>query len=89
MHFNNEYFDELSRSAGVTDLCVEVAERVADAARASAPVDTEDYKNGIIVVTKQQRRSVALVKGTDPKTMLVEAKTGNLARALRTVARKK
>lgn len=89
MHFNNEYFDELSRSAGVTDLCVKAAEKVADAARASAPVDSGDYRDGIVVVTKQQQRSVAVVKGTDPKTMLIESKTGNLARALRTVARQK
>lgn len=80
--FNNAFFEELSRSAAVTNLCVSVAETIAADARANAPVDTGAYRDGIVVRLKHQRRSVALVVGTDKKTMLVEAKTGNLVRAL-------
>lgn len=82
MKFNNDYFDELGRSAGVTDLVESAAENIADIARSTAPVVTGDYRDGIVVELKHQRRSVALVVGTDPKTLLIESKTGNLARAL-------
>jgi hypothetical protein len=81
--FNNSFFEELGQSAGVTALVVDAAERVAAAARSSAPVESGDYQKGITVEVKQQQRSVALVVGTDPKTLLIESRTGNLARALR------
>lgn len=81
--FNNRYFDDLSRSPGVTQLVKDAAEKIAATARATAPVDTGEYRAGITVRVKQQRRSVALVVSTDPKTMIIESKTGNLARALR------
>jgi len=81
--FNNAFFEELSRSAGVVNLVTEAAEKVAATARQTAPVDSGDYRDGIKVVLKYQRRVVALVVGTDKKTMLVESKHGTLARALR------
>lgn len=88
MQFNNAFFEELGKSAGVTNLVRTVAEDVARRARASAPRDTGDYADGITVRMKvQERRSVALVVGTDPKTLLVESKTGNLVRALQTKKR--
>lgn len=89
MKFNNKFFEELGRSAGVTALTIECAEKVAAVARETAPVDTEAYKNSIHVELKHQDRSVALVVASDPKTFLIESKTGNLVRALRTVARGK
>lgn len=81
--FNNAYFDALSRSAGVVSLVTAAAQKVAATARSTAPVDSGDYRKGIKVVLKYQRRAVALVVGTDKKTMLVESKHGTLARALR------
>jgi hypothetical protein len=81
--FNNAFFEDLSRSAGVVNLVTAAAEEVAATARSTAPVDSGDYRDGIKVVLKYQRRAVALVVGTDAKTMLVESKTGNLARALK------
>lgn len=81
--FNNAYFEALSRSAGVVNLVMAAAQKVASTARSTAPVDSGDYRDGIKVELKYQRRAVALVVGTDPKTMLVESKTGNLARALK------
>jgi hypothetical protein len=83
--FNDAYFDELSRSAGVAGLVDEATERIAGTARSTAPVgETGDYRDGIVTAGKYQRRYVGLVIATDPKSMIVESKTGNLARALRT-----
>lgn len=82
MQFNNAFFEELSRSPGVQAVTVEAANRVAATARSQAPRDSGDYAKGIVVRKKFQRRVVALVEGTDPKTMLIESKTGNLVRAL-------
>lgn len=83
VNFNNGYFDQLSRSPGVVNITVAAARKIAATARATAPSATNAYRNGIIVRLKYQRRAVALVVGTDKKTMLIESKTGNLARALR------
>lgn len=81
--FNNAFFEELGRSAGVTKLVKAKAEQVAAIARSTAPVKSGAYRDGIVVRMKQQKRAVALVVGTDKKTMLIESKTGNLVRALR------
>lgn len=82
MQFNEEFFQELSRSPGVEALVLQVAEEVAADIRATAPVDTGAYKKGFQVRLKRQKRSVALVVGTDPKTLLIESKTGTMVRAL-------
>lgn len=81
--FNNQFFDDLSRSPEVAALVDEVTERIAETARASAPEASGDYKNGIGTAGKYQRRYVGLVVSSDPKTMLIESKLGILARALR------
>lgn len=83
MRFNNAFFEELGVSEPVTELVTEVAERVAGIARSTGPRDSEDYVNGIGVRVKRQKRSVALVVASDPKSMIIESRTGNLARALR------
>lgn len=84
MEFRNGFFEELLRSAPVQGLVDEATERVAAKARSTAPVgETQDYKNGIKTSSKLQERYVGLVQATDPKSMIVEAKTGNLARAVR------
>lgn len=82
MDFNPKFFEELLRSQAVQALVTAAAENVAAAARKTAPVDEGDYRDGIQVQLKFQQRAVALVVGTDPKTMLIESKTGNLARAV-------
>lgn len=89
MDFNNRFFEELGTSAGVTQLCVDAAEHIAEIARNSAPVASGNYRDGIKVEVKRnaQLRNVALVVGHDPKTMIIESKTGNLARALRAARR--
>lgn len=81
---NQDFFDSLLRSAPVAKLVDDAAERTLAAARASAPEDTQDYKNGLHIEHHDSRyRRVARVVGSDPKTLIVEAKTGNLARALK------
>ncbi|AOY72039.1 hypothetical protein ARZXY2_2509 [Arthrobacter sp. ZXY-2] len=86
MEFNDKFFEEIGKSAGVTRMCRDVADKVLAAAVAGAPVDEGDYRDGLQVQEKTvEHRNVALVVGTDPKTMLIESKTGNLARALNQV----
>lgn len=63
------------------------AEGIADRARATAPVQSGRYRDGITVVetTTQQfgdTRPSVRVGSTAPHAHLVEARTGNLARAL-------
>lgn len=88
MAFNNQFFDDLSRSQPVIDLVDSVTEAIAETARATAPVgETGEYRDGISTAGKLQRRYVGLVIASDEKSMLVEAKTGNLARALRAHAK--
>lgn len=87
MKFEDSYFGQLLVSPAVEALVKAPAERVATVARANAPVDTGAYRNSIRTTTKRQKRVVALVQATDPKAMLIEARTGNLVRALRAAAR--
>jgi len=59
------------------------AERAANAARASAPVDTGAYLASIEVVDEVHKdRVVSRVYAKAPHSHLVEANTGNLARSL-------
>lgn len=86
--FNDAFFEQLGRSPAVVAQCVAKANQVAAAARASAPVDSGDYKNNIRVeVQSRGRRNAAVVVASDWKSLLVESKTGNLARALKAVGR--
>lgn len=86
MEFNNAFFDDLGRSPGVRALVDEATERVAGVAR-KGPEDSGDYNDGIVTAGKMQRRYVGLVIATAPHSLLVESKTGNLARALRAAGR--
>lgn len=89
VEFNPVFFDEIMRSAGVERLTDDAAERTLSIAKATAPVDTEEYKNGLHIEHRQSKhRRVTRVVGDDAKTLLVESKTGNLARALKQAAKK-
>lgn len=86
VEFNDKFFEEMGKSAGVTQLCRERAEAVLAIAKAAAQVDEGDYRDGLEIRVRQgQTRNTVLVVGTDWKTMLIESKTGNLARALNQV----
>ncbi|HAH53413.1 MAG TPA: hypothetical protein DCL71_03925 [Bifidobacterium sp.] len=82
--FNPKFFDEILNSAGVKALTTLAANRALAYARASAPVDTGAYRDGLgLEEVKRARRTTVMVVGHDPKTLLVEAQTGNLAKALK------
>ena len=84
--FNPAFFDQILQSAGVKALCNAKAQQALAIARSNAPVDTGDYRNGLAVEQVQHaHRTTYQVVGHDPKTMLIESKTQNLARALKAV----
>jgi hypothetical protein len=84
VQFNDFYFDEILKSAQVENLTREAAQRALAIARATAPVDEGDYKRGLHIEEKETPyRTVVRVVGSDAKTLLIESKTGNLARALK------
>lgn len=84
MIFNERYFDELLKSSRVDGLVSRIADGIATDARASAPVDTGAYRSGIVRRKKTSaHRVVHLVVASDPKSLIIEARTGNLVRALR------
>jgi hypothetical protein len=85
MQFNDDYFANLAVDPQVVALVDQAADRVMAGAKAGAPEDSGDYKAGIRKrrVRRKQIRTVVIVEATDPKSMLIESKTGNLARALR------
>lgn len=89
VEFNPIFFDNILRSAGVERLTDDGAARVLAAAKSDAPVDTGDYRDGLHIEHRESRyRRVTRVVGSDPKTLLIESKTGNLARALKKAAKK-
>jgi hypothetical protein len=82
--FNDAFFTQLGTSGPVTAILLRKALRVASQAKATAPVDTGAYKRRIVVRIKRSRyRNVAIIEGLDWKTLLIESKTGNLARAIK------
>ena len=79
--FNDKYFDELMNSAGVKAMTRRAAEKTLEYAKAHAP---GAYRDGLqIEEVKHAHRTTCMVVGTDPKTLLVESKTGNLRKALK------
>lgn len=74
---------ELLQSEGVAGYLRERAGAVASAARAGAPVKSGAYRDSIAVrVVPRKDRTVVQVEVTVPYGALIEARTGNLARAL-------
>jgi hypothetical protein len=87
MKFNESFFDQLGGSSRVRAIVTQKAEQVAARARATAPVDTGDYVNGIHVEVKESaHRVVATVVASSEHSMIVESQTGNLRRALNSQA---
>lgn len=80
--FNEDFFRTLGKSAGVRAEVVDAAEKIAADARATAPVDSREYRNSIhVVVTETENRVVATVIANAPHSMLVESRFGTLAQA--------
>lgn len=79
---NRRGIDQVLHSAEVRALLRQLAEPVAARARSSAPVNTGDYRNSIAVEEAVTDRAVVRVVARVPYALIVEARTGNLARAL-------
>ena len=76
-------FQKLAHSAKVANACKVEAEKVAAAARASAPRDTGAYADSIhVVIEDHPSRVTAQVVASDPKSLIIESFSGNLARAV-------
>jgi hypothetical protein len=73
---------ELLHSEGVRRMLRARAERAAAAARASAPVASGAYRDSIRVEDATTDRAVGRVVADVPYALVVESKTGNLARSL-------
>lgn len=87
MAISNWDMDALTHDPGIVSVVQQATDQIADIARADAPVDGGDYKAGIRTRVKYQKRAVGVVEATDPKSLIIEAKTGNLARAVKKAAR--
>lgn len=70
------------KTAEVRGILREVAAPVAARARATAPVDSGSYRDSIEVVDATTDRAIVRVVAKAPHSHIVEARTGNLARAL-------
>lgn len=79
---NSRGIQQLLKSGGVRADLTARAQRVLAAAEASAPVVSGAYRDGLAIVQDTTDRAVVRVAGTAPHSHLVEANTGNLARAL-------
>lgn len=85
---NAAFYNSLGFMPKVTALTKSSAEAVRRQIVATAPVDSGAYRNAITVVARRSRyRNTFRVVGADPKTLIIEARTGTFARALRRVAR--
>lgn len=73
---------ELLKSAEVRDALTQRAEKVLAKAKADAPVDTGAYRDSLHIEQATTDRAVVRVSGGTDHDWIVEAKTGNLARAL-------
>lgn len=73
---------DLLNSGGVRDMVTDKAGPVLAAAQSSAPVATGAYQASLHIVQDTTDRAVVRVVSDVPYAMIVEADTGNLARAL-------
>lgn len=82
VEFNSAAAADLLKSPEVRAMLRKRAEAVAARARAGAPANTGDYRNSIAVESATTDRAVERVVARDWKALIIESKTGNLARAL-------
>jgi len=80
--FNHAEWAKLLKSDQMRPPLTQVAEKMASRARASAPVDSGDYRDGIRVESATTDRAVERIVAHDYKSSIIEARTGNLKRAL-------
>ena len=89
MALSNWDLDALTHDPGIVGAVKRATDSIAATARSDAPVADGDYKAGIRTRIKYQERPVGLVEATDEKSLIIEARTGNLARAVKKNARRR
>lgn len=67
---------------GVRGALAQRADRVVDRARETAPVASGQYRDSIRRASAETDRAVERVEALAPHALVVESRTGNLARAL-------
>jgi len=82
VRLNRAGMRELLRSDGVRHELTRRMDGVESAAKASAPVDSGAYRDSIHVEQDTTDRAVVRVVADADHALVVESKTGNLARAL-------
>lgn len=83
VEFHAGSLDEVLKSPALAAMLKKKAEAVAATARATAPVESGAYRDSIVVeVDQHPTRVVVHVAAKARHAHLVEANTGNLARAL-------
>lgn len=79
---NHSGMRQLLNDPGVRRELTTRAEPVLTEAKANAPVASGEYQDGLEIQQATTDRAAVRVVGTAPHSLVVEAKTGNLARAL-------
>lgn len=82
---DNTAIEAMLKEDGVRTTLADLADRVVVAAKATAPVASGDYRESIHRESVTTDRAVERVVASDWKSHLVEARTGNLARALSSI----
>lgn len=82
VRFNGKGVRAILNSAEVRVMLTGKADAVLAAARAAAPVKTGRYRDSLGIVQDSTDRAAVRVTSTAEHAMVVEANTGNLARAL-------
>lgn len=84
VQFNERFFETVLRQPQVERLTDSIAETALSNMKAEAPRDTEAYVEGLHLEHRESRyRRVTRVVGSDEKTLLIESKTGTMARGLK------
>lgn len=82
IQLNSRGMASLLKDEGVRDDLTRRMERALSQARSTAPVRTGNYRDGLRLIQSTTDRVAVRLAGTAPHSHLVEARTGNLAKAL-------
>lgn len=86
---NPKFFDTFMRDEKVEALVDDIAEDAMGIIKSTAPVNTGEYLDRIHLEHYEANyRRTTRVVGDDPKTLLIESKTGNMARGLKRVTKR-
>lgn len=83
VEINEKFFNKIGHDQSISQLTHTIAEAAAIEARATAPYDTGDYQRSIHTrKVTSKRRTMWQVIADDWKSAILEAKTGNLRKAV-------